>query len=473
MSLPIISVAQMRAWEQATWAGGQTEAEVIRLVGRAVADRLRQLSRPGDGLLLLAGKGHNGDDVRAMLPHLADRRVELLEITAPAADQPRLVAALQQRPAWVVDGLFGIGLNRPLDADWVQFIQTLNTVEGPVLAVDVPSGLNADTGETFGAAVQAALTLTVGAPKLGLLRTVAAEYVGRLEVITDVGLGASPQPSDLQWVQGADFAGLPPRRLAHTHKGAFGNLLIVAGSPGYHGAAVLATRGAQRAQPGLVTVHTMAETYHPVAAQLQSAMVQVWQEELTFAPSRCTAALIGPGLAATGATAAMQIFTRKFWRDLPAPLVVDASALDWLPLGSVPKHLLRVMTPHPGEAARLLKCTSQQIQADRVKALREISSRFGNVWVVLKGQHTLIGRSEGEVLVNSSGNAHLAQGGSGDVLAGFIAGLLTQPDWQRDPARSLAYAVWQHGAAADALQVRRRNWMVEDLVDEIGNVPVA
>jgi hydroxyethylthiazole kinase-like uncharacterized protein yjeF len=153
-------------------------------------------------------------------------------------------------------------------------------------------------------------------------------------------------------------------------------------------------------------------------------------------------------------------------------LIVDASALDWLVLGNVPKHVIRVMTPHPGEAARLLKSTPQQVQADRVRALREISSRFGNVWVVLKGQQTLIGRSEGEILVNSSGNPHLAQGGSGDVLAGFIAGLLAQPEWQANPPRTLAYAVWQHGAAADTLQSRRTNWMVEDLVNEIGNVRV-
>jgi NAD(P)H-hydrate epimerase len=212
------------------------------------------------------------------------------------------------------------------------------------------------------------------------------------------------------------------------------------------------------------------EVFHPVAAQLQSAMVDAWRDDLTFAPVHCTAALIGPGLAARGLPNEMQIFTRKFWRDPQFPVVVDASALDWLLLGSVPKHVIRVMTPHPGEAARLLKWTPQQVQADRVKALREISGRFGNVWVVLKGQHTLIGRSEGEILVNSSGNPHLAQGGSGDALAGFIAGLLAQPEWQTNPARTLAYAVWQHGAAADALQARRANWMVEDLVDEIGNV---
>jgi NAD(P)H-hydrate repair Nnr-like enzyme with NAD(P)H-hydrate dehydratase domain len=131
---------------------------------------------------------------------------------------------------------------------------------------------------------------------------------------------------------------------------------------------------------------------------------------------------------------------------------------------------VRVITPHPGEAARLLRCTPQQVQADRLAALRNVSRRFGNSWVVLKGHHTLIGRSLGEVYVNPSGNPHLAQGGSGDVLAGYLAGLLAQPDLRADVLKTIRYAVWQHGAAADALQAARANWVVEDLVETVGAV---
>ena len=469
MSLPIITVAQMQAWEQTTWATGQTEAEVIRRVGLAVAQRALRRTKPGDFILLLAGKGHNGDDVRAAQPHLTDRRCTLLNITYPGNELAKLNDALALQPALVVDGLFGVGLNRPLEADWILLVHLLNAARCPVLAVDVPSGLDADTGEHFGAAVQAEITLTVGAPKQGLLRPAADEFVGRLEVADRVGLSPFPGTSECKWLTAADFADLPPRRATQAHKGEFGHVLIVAGSLGYHGAAVLATRAAQRAQPGLATVLTHEEVYHPVAAQLQSAMVELWRDEVSHVPPHCTAALVGPGLAARGLPNELHLFTRKFWRDAQFPVIVDASALDWLMLGTVPKNLLRVMTPHPGEAARLLKSTPQQIQADRPKALREISSRFGNSWVVLKGQHTLIGRSDGEILVNSSGNPHLAQGGSGDVLAGFIAGLFAQPEWQVNPARTLAYAVWQHGAAADLLQARQANWMVEDLVGEIGN----
>jgi NAD(P)H-hydrate repair Nnr-like enzyme with NAD(P)H-hydrate dehydratase domain len=131
---------------------------------------------------------------------------------------------------------------------------------------------------------------------------------------------------------------------------------------------------------------------------------------------------------------------------------------------------VRVITPHPGEAARLLRCTPQQVQANRLSALRNISRRFGNAWVVLKGHQTLIGRSLGEVYVNPSGNPHLAQGGSGDVLAGYLAGLLAQPGLRGDVLKTIRYAVWQHGAAADALQATRANWVVEDLVETLGTV---
>jgi hydroxyethylthiazole kinase-like uncharacterized protein yjeF len=183
--------------------------------------------------------------------------------------------------------------------------------------------------------------------------------------------------------------------------------------------------------------------------------------------------LIGPGLAAADRPDEMKLVTRRLWRDSLLPVIVDATALDWLPLDPVPRNAIRVLTPHPGEAARLLKTTPQHVQADRPHALREISKRFGNCWVVLKGQQTLIGHSAGEILVNPSGNPHLAQGGSGDVLAGFIAGLVAQPALQAAVGRPLRYAVWQHGVAADALQTRRTNWIIEDLIPELGQATLS
>lgn len=469
MPVPVISIAQMREWENATWATGQTEAEVIRRVGKCVAQLARKLTRTGDLILLLAGKGHNGDDARAAHDHLADRNVELLNVTAPAADLARLEVALSRNPALVVDGLFGIGLNRPLDEAWIAFITRFNGARPQILAVDTPSGLNADTGEPQGAAVEASVTLIIGAPKQGLLRPAATSFAGRLEVAHDVGLGPCQFDSDLQWTLPEDFTGFPPRRPVAAHKGSFGHLTIVAGSAGYHGAAVLAARAAQRAQPGLITLFSHEAAYHVIASQLQAVMVNVWQPA-TKLLGDCNAVLIGPGLAAPDLPDEMAMSARRLWLDALVPVIVDASALDWLPLAAVARNTIRVITPHPGEAARLLNSTAQQVQADRPRAVRELSRRFGNCWVVLKGHQTLIGRSSGEIFVNPSGNPHLAQGGSGDVLAGFIAGLLAQPPLQADTGKLLRYAVWQHGAAADALQSDRANWIVEELLDELGNV---
>jgi NAD(P)H-hydrate epimerase len=244
--------------------------------------------------------------------------------------------------------------------------------------------------------------------------------------------------------------------------------VIVAGSFGYHGAGVLTARGAQRAQPGLVTLFTQPEVYAPVAAQLSAAMVNVWRPE-TILPENAGAILIGPGLAAMKNSSEIKEFTRRLWREAKVPLVVDASALDFLAGEVFPKDAIRLLTPHPGEAARLLDTTADKIQANRVQSLRDISRKFGGCHVVLKGNQTLIGHATGDIWVNSSGNPHLAQGGSGDLLGGFVTGLLAQPALQREAGKTIAYAVWQHGVAADQLQAGRTNWTIEDLAAEIGN----
>jgi NAD(P)H-hydrate epimerase len=469
MPIPVINTAQLREWESATWVTGQTEAEVIRRVGKKIARRARRLTSSDDFILILAGKGHNGDDAVAAREALDSRRVEMLGVTAPETDLPKLEQWLHQKPALIIDGLFGVGLNRPLDEHWIKFIAAVNASKIPVLAVDVPSGLNADTGGNFGAAIEAAVTLTVGAPKTGMLAPAAWPFVGRLEITGDVGLVPCPLTGELNWTLPDDFEDFPPRRAVDGNKGTFGHLAIVAGSFGFHGAAVLAARAAQRAQPGLVTLFTQENVYHAVAAQLQAVMVKLWTPDTKLLEA-ASGVLIGPGLAALDMTDQMKAIIRRFWRDWPLPLVVDASALDWLaPQPAMAPNTVRVVTPHPGEAARMLNATVPEVQADRPRALREISRRFGNCWVVLKGHQTLIGRAGGGIFVNPSGNPHLAQGGSGDALGGFIAGLLAQPALQADVEKTIRYAVWQHGAAADELQAKRANWVVEDLVNELGN----
>jgi NAD(P)H-hydrate epimerase len=311
--------------------------------------------------------------------------------------------------------------------------------------------------------------LTIGAPKIGLLAQNAWPFVGRLEIADDIGLIPCPHTTELNWTLREDFPDFPPCRAVAGHKGSFGHLAMVAGSFGFHGASVLAARAAQRAQPGLVTLFTQENVYHVVAAQLQAVMLSLWTPKMEL-PGSVSSMLIGPGLAAPNLADEMKTIIRRIWRDLELPLIVDASALDWLSPHTLSKNLIRVVTPHPGEAARMLNTTAQKVQANRVQALREISQRYGNCWVVLKGHQTLIGRNKGEIYVNPSGNPQLAQGGSGDTLAGFLAGLLAQPALQIDLGKTIRFAIWQHGAAADALQATRSNWVVEDLIAELGNV---
>ena len=468
MPIPVMSVAQMREWEQSSWSAGRSQTEVIRRMGKEVARLALEMTRPGDGILILAGKGNNGADAKASRDLLRDRAVELVEVGDPGQDIIRLKSALEGRPALIIDGLFGIGVNRALEPEWVAFIESVNNARCRVLSVDVPSGLNADTGAGYGAVLRASVTLTVGAPKTGMLSNRALPFVGRLEVASDVGLAPCSILSDVAWITKSDFHRFPPEREVTSHKGSFGHLAIFAGSQGYHGAGVLAARGAQRAQPGLITLYALESVYHVMASQLQAVMVAPWTP-VPKIPADRDSILIGPGLAAEPIPDQVKMLTRVLWRDAEAPLVVDASALDWIPLEKPRREAIRVILPHPGEAARLLRSTVQEVQANRIEAVRKISERSGNVWVVLKGHQTVIGRQTGQVIVNSSGNPQLAQGGSGDVLAGYLAGLLAQPAFRADISKTLQFAVWQHGRAAELLSRRKTNWTVEELVEELGN----
>jgi|ERR1043166_1853988 NAD(P)H-hydrate epimerase len=468
MPVPVLTTEEMREWERATWATGQTEAKVIARVGEILAEKILSLTGRGEKILILAGKGHNGDDARAAQKHLEGREKILLNVTDPKK-------ALEEWPALpaahlIVDGLFGIGLNRALDADWKRFIERINRSNIPVLAVDVPSGLNAATGLPEGVAVRAEITLTLGAPKSGLILLEAAPFVGRLEVASEIGLIDQPfSAHERQWILARDFEQFPPHRKATGHKGDFGHVAIVAGSVGYHGAGVLAARGALRARPGLVTLFAQQNIYAPVAAQLQAAMVHPWRAGKKL-PDSTTAILFGPGLAADDLSPDFKSEMVHLWEELPCPVVVDASGLSWLPKRKKKHSSLRVITPHPGEAARMLGTATEKIQSDRTAAVRELSRRFGDCHVVLKGHQTLIGASKGPIMINGSGNPGLAQGGSGDVLAGYLGGLLAQPILQKDPAKTISYAIWQHGAAADSLQGQFKNWTIAELVGRLGAV---
>ncbi len=455
----------MREWERATWAAGVSEESVMRRAGLAVARHSLRLTRSGDEILVLAGKGHNGDDARFAAEVMADRKVRVMKVTNPADAIP---VARDFAGALIVDGLFGIGLSRPLEGEWLRLVQTLNASRVPILAVDVPSGLDADTGEPLGDAVRATVTVTFGAMKQGLLRPSAAPFTGRLEVATDIGLMPCPFRTELNWTLPEDFAHFPPPRPVDGHKGTFGHLAIIAGSQGYHGAAVLAARGALRAMPGLVSVFTTERAYPLVAAQLAQAMVHPWADDPAL-PRSCSAILIGPGLAGMDMPRALVQEAVRLWHESPLPVIADASALAWLPARPTPSGAVRVVTPHPGEAAALLQIAKARVLADHAAAVRQISRHLIGCWVVLKGRHTLIGHERGELFVNSSGNPQLGQGGSGDVLAGYLGGWLAQPRLLGDAALVIRNAVWEHGHAADVLSMRQQAWEIEDLVRLLGN----
>jgi NAD(P)H-hydrate epimerase len=472
----------MREWENQTWASGITQEAVIERAGSAIARRISaSLARPGDRLLVLAGRGHNGDDAKVAAKQLPQLKVELIEVADPvqALDPIRhwiANSAELSGNALILDGLFGIGLNRPLEGAWLDLVGLINGSGLPVCAVDVPSGLDADTGKAMGdTAVRARATITLGAPKQGLLQSHAAESVGRLYVESEIGLVPCPFNSGLNWTCPRDFAAYPPARHVLWHKGDSGHLRIVAGSRGYHGAAVLAALGAQRAHPGLITLIVPENIYPIAASQLRSTMVRPWQSESRVqrppnGNQKPTALLFGPGLAGTDLPPGMREDLLRAWNHLQEPVIVDASALDWLPRESfTAPGALRVITPHPGEAARLLRCNVADVQQDRERALRELSKQYGGCHVVLKGHQTLVGRTEGPVYINPSGNPSLAQGGAGDVLAGMLAGLLAQPTLADpaqggDPTKALRYGVWWHGDAADRASATMKHWDIDDLL---------
>jgi NAD(P)H-hydrate epimerase len=466
MPQPVISVAQMREWEERTWASGVSAESVMKNAGEAVAKRAGDLAEPDEPLILfLIGKGNNGGDARIAAEVFTSEdvicRIQKLEVHDGTETLPDLSDV-----SLVVDGLFGIGLNRDLSVDWRDFISKLNDATQllriPVLAVDVPSGLDADTGQPRGAAVRADYTLTFGAPKTGLILECASEYVGQLEVAAEIGLIDPPSLGEFRWIDADDFKRFAPKRAASAHKGTFGHVGIIAGSTGYHGAAVLAARAAACSGVGMVSVFTSA--YAPVAAQLQTAMVHPWDENVIRTLSACTAVVIGPGLAGPDVPESLRQVAVNLWRESENPIVVDANALEWIANESIPENAVRVVTPHPGEAARLLETTAGNIQSDRVQAMRKVSAICGGAITVLKGRHTLIGAFEGPVSINGTGNPYLARGGSGDVLAGNLGGWLARKDLDYVPLNVIAQAVWRHGAAADYLSSIGLIWDLDGLL---------
>jgi NAD(P)H-hydrate epimerase len=468
--------------------------------GRNAAASLTRAA-PNGSALIVCGPGNNGGDgfvlARQLLAQGRDAHVLLLghsqRLKGDAAVNhgawcgvggtvTELGSAASRelvgRFGVIVDGLFGTGLDRPLVGDAAALVQLMNDAPAFRLALDVPSGLDANTGAILGTAVRAHRTVTFGAYKLGLLTPRGADLAGQIEVV-DIGVPESLFDAtgwDAEAVHARDIARLLTPRARSVHKGGAGRVTVFAGSAGKIGAALLVARGALRSGAGLVTIAT-----HPDAADaldrrvLEEMTARLDPENLAQAIddvlTSTRAAAIGPGL---GLDARARAIVDRVVLGWDGPKVVDADALTLLKgraaeLRRAPGQLL--LTPHPSELARLLGRTTEEVEADRFGAAREAAELTGAV-VLLKGAHTLVARPGTRVSINMTGSPALATAGSGDVLSGVAAALAcTLSLW--DAALVAAHA---HGSAGERWSCRSsadRGLLAHEIAEELPAVLAA
>ncbi len=479
--------------------------------GLAVA---RQLATRGYAVEIFLAVGKAGER-----PLAGDAGVQLavcrrLELTihelAPDGDaaeaEAGLAAALEAagRHDLVIDALFGTGLARPLAGWFARLVEGLNEVPRPRVAVDIPSGLSGSSAEPPGPHLLADLTVTFAAPKVAHVFPPAADAAGEL-VVTDLGFPrrlVDEAAGDLHLLVGEELSGLLPPRARDSHKGDYGHLLLVAGSPGKAGAAVLAARAAVRAGAGLVTaavpepilqiVHlgSIESMVLPLpagsagsvgpprehgagdagsghgaghsAAGDHRVLTAAAAEQVLEAAAGKSALAVGPGLGQDAGTVAA---IRRLAAAAELPLVLDADGINAFagrPEELAARRAPTVLTPHPGELGRLLGISTAEVQADRPAAARRAAAATGAI-VVLKGSLTLIAAPGGGLYVNPTGNPGMASGGTGDVLTGILGGLLAQ---RLEPLDAACLAVYLHGLAGDLALARLRGpaLAAEDLI---------
>ncbi|MGB7911936.1 MAG: NAD(P)H-hydrate dehydratase [Desulfobaccales bacterium] len=422
-------------------------------------------------VFLLGRRDQVGGDARVNLEILAHQGLEVVEVL----EESHLQAALHRlaRASLIVDALLGTGLNSPVTGLLASLISQVNHLKRQVLAVDLPSGLSADTGEALGVAVQAEVTVTCGWPKIGLVMASGRDYVGRL---WQADLGMPPdlaREAQVSLATARELRALLPSRPWDSHKGTFGHLLVLAGSEGKTGAAALASRGGLRAGAGLVTLGVAESLNDIMEVKVTEAMTlplpqaegaralggRALQPIEDFA-GRCAAVALGPGL---GTHPETRELVRTLVQRLERPMVVDADGINALAgdeegqkeKGKRKKFTLgaagpRILTPHPGELARLLGCSTEEVQSRRLALARETAGQYGAV-LVLKGAQTLVATPDGRLSLNPTGNPALASGGTGDVLTGLIGGFLAQGLSAWDAAR---LGVYLHGLSADWFAAR-------------------
>jgi NAD(P)H-hydrate epimerase len=488
--IPILGSAAMRTADREAVRAGTPSELLMENAAAALTSRIRDEFPDWTRVAVLCGPGNNGGDGLAAARLLAcagvapviftlrepsaysgDAAVNAgrarslglaLHALSGASGLAHFRRALSECDG-VLDALFGTGLTRGLEGTAARAVAAMNACGKPIVAADVPSGLAADRGQPPGPAARASITVAFAAPKPCHVLAPASGFCGRV-VVADIGIARpilTRRAARLWLAEADDVAALLPARPRDSHKADFGRLAVIAGSRGKAGAAILAARGALRGGAGLVTVFAAESLTDLVTAALPEAMTFGLPETRGCLDERAApallralrtfdAAVVGPGLSTSPGLVRL---LQALLAGSRIPLVLDADALNAFagnPRALAPHRGPVVLTPHPGEAGRLLGIPPGKIQADRLGAARAIARRSRAI-CVLKGSHTLIAAPDGQTIVNPTGSPLLSTAGSGDVLAGLIGALLAGGLAPRDAAMA---GVWLHGAAADALAPR-------------------
>lgn len=461
---PVFLTRDIRKIEREAMARLPPPPLMVR-AGSVVAEHARDmLGERGRRVLVLAGPGNNGGDALVAARQLVEWWHEVTVVFTGREDklsgearaalaswravQGGLHDTVPARHKWdlIVDGLFGIGLDRPLDARHCELVNWSNATAMPILAIDIPSGLHADSGRVLGTAICATETLTFIGLKPGLLTLDGPDRAGAIALDT-LGIDSKAFSAPHGWrIDSALLTEVLPPRLRNSHKGSFGNAGVVGGAPGMVGAALLAGRAALKLGSGRVYLGMIDESV-AVDWMQPELMVRSAQAVLELDDLGCLA--VGPGLGQS--PTALRMLRAALTHT--APLVLDADALNLL-AGHADLHPMlaqraapSILTPHPAEAARLLGTTTAQVQHDRIAAALALSARFGTA-VVLKGNGSICALKNGAWYVNTTGNPGMAAAGMGDVLTGLIAALIAQ---RADPEQALLAGVHLHGLAGDRL----------------------
>jgi len=486
--MKIATAEQMLLCDRLTSAEyGVPSLELMENAGRGTVEAMNRHFGPlaERKVLIFVGPGNNGGDglviARLLLEQGAQPQVvSLVDLEKLQGDAARNLKRVKQLAmplytcldedelSWVerlvtesdllVDALFGTGLRSKITGVFAAVIKCVNACNLPVVAVDIPSGLDSDTGIPQGVSVRARLTCTYGLPKFAQVEPPGKEYVGLLEVI-DIGIPAEVVERigvTVEWLDHGLVRSLVPERGLASHKGTFGHLFTLTGSLGKGGAAVLCGMGAVRSGAGLVTIAAPKMLNGVVQGALPEAMTEPLSfsqqylsdtdyEQILAASHGKGAVAVGPGLGTAEETGQV---VRKLYRELRQPMVVDADGLNLL-AGDVAVLAAgpRILTPHPGEMSRLSGLSILEIQGNRRSLAADFAKRHG-VFLVLKGASTVVAAPDGRLAVNPTGNPGMAAGGMGDVLTGLIGGLLAQGV---SPWEAACLGVYIHGLAADRI----------------------